>query len=175
MSWISSLLNGNSSQLNSSLSNTGSLAGFSSGQGQANTTAGSGFFQSLLSGDATKTAQALAPTISASQQGVQQEKNQLAQFGNRSGGNTAKAASLDSANRGNIINMVGGLQSGAASTLLSSGQNLLGTALGGYGQEADLAQKQMEGWASSIFGGALTGAAGLGLKGISKAAGLGVG
>ncbi len=160
MSFFSALFGGSSPEINSSLSNTGKLAGFSSGQGQANTTAGSGFFNSILSGDSTKIASALAPAISAGQQGVQQQKQQIANFSNRSGGSTAKVNSLDSANRGNIINMVGGMQSGAASTLLSSGQSLLGTALGGYSQQADLAQKQMDNWSNSIFGGLLGGIGG---------------
>lgn len=172
MSFFSALFGGSSPQINSALSNTGQLAGFASGQGQNNTTAGSGFFNSILSGDSTKIGTALAPAISAGQQGVQQQKNEIANFGNRSGGNNAKSQSLDSANRGNITNLVGGLQSGAASTLLSSGQSLLGTALGGYQQQAGIAQQQMENWANSILGKGITSAvssaesAGLGAAGI---------
>lgn len=171
MSWFSSLFTGNSPQLNSSLSNTGQLAGFASGQGQNNTTQGSGFFSSLFSGDPTKIGQTLAPAISAGQQGVQQQKNEIANFGNRSGGNNAKSQSLDSANRGNITNMIGGLQAGAASSLLSSGQSLLGTALSGYGQEAGIADQQMKDWQSSIFGGALTSGAAIGAKALGAWAG----
>jgi len=142
--------------LNSALSGTQALSGFSSGLGQTNSTLGSNWNASILGGDTTKIATALAPAISAGQQGVQQQKNQIAQFGNRSGGNTAKAASLDAANRGNIINMVGGLQSGAASSLLNSGQSLLSTGLSGYGQQASIATQQMQGWQQSIFGGGIS-------------------
>lgn len=158
MSFWGSLFGGQNPTLNSTISNTGTIAGNASTIGQQNTSAGSGFFNSILSGDPTKTAQALAPAISAGQEGEQQQKNQIAQFGNRSGGNTAKVASLDSANRGNIINAVGGMQSGAAGTLLSSGQSLLNTALGAYGQQADMSETQMKNWASSILGSATTGA-----------------
>lgn len=180
MSFWGSLFGGQNASLSSDISNTGNLAGFASTTGQQNTSAGSGFFNSLLSGDPTKISQTLAPAISAGQQGVQQQKNEISQFGNRSGGNTAKVASLDSANRGNIINMVGGAQSGAASTLLSSGSSLLGTALSGYGQQAGLSQEQMQNWANSILGRGITGGAaaaesfGLG-AGAGAAAGTGAG
>lgn len=150
------------------MNQTGQIAGFASGLGQSNTTAGSNFYSSLLSGDPTKIGQALAPAISAGQQGVQQQKNQIAQFGNRSGGSTAKSNALESENRGNITNMVGGMQSGAASNLLSSGQSLLSTGIGALNQQAQMSQQQMSNWSDSIFGKGITSAIGSG-----EAAGLG--
>lgn len=158
MSFWGSLFGGQNSTLSGDINKIGKISDFSSGQGQKNTSAGSSFFNSILSGDTGKIAQALAPAISAGQQGVQQQKNEISQFGNRGGGNNAKVQSLDSANRGNNINMIGGLQSGSASALLNSGQSLLGTALGGLNQQADLSETQMKNWAQSILGSSITGA-----------------
>lgn len=147
---------------------TGSIAGFSSNLGQQNTSAGSGFFNSILSGDSAQIAKTLAPEISQMQQGGQQQKASTAQFGNRSGGNNAKTQGIDSGNRASLTNLIGGLQSGAASNLLSSGQNLLGTSLGALNQQAQMSQQQMENWNNSIFGKGITSAIGSG-----EAAGLG--
>lgn len=158
MSFWGSLFGGSSPTLNSDINKTGQVADFSSGLGQSSATKGTNFFSSILSGDPTKIGQALAPAISAGQQGVQQQKNQIAQFSNRSGGNNAKSNALESQQRGNITNMVGGMQSGAASTLLNSGQSLLGTALGGYQEQAGLDKERMENWANSILGKGITGA-----------------
>jgi len=158
MGFFQSLFGGQNKVLSGDINQTGQLAGTASQLGTNNATAGSNFFSSLLSGDSSKIATALAPAISAGQQGAQQQKAETAQFSNRSGGNNAKMQTIDSATRGNITNMVGGMQSGAASTLLSSGQSLLGTALGGYGQQAQLSQDQMKNWESSILGSGITGA-----------------
>lgn len=156
MSFWSSLFGGQSKTLNSDINKTGQVADFSSGLGQSSATKGTNFFSSITSGDPTKIATALAPAISAGQQGVQQQKNHIAQFGNRSGGSTAKSNALESENRGNITNMVGGMQANAASTLLSSGTGLLGIALSGFGQEAGLDKERMENWANSILGKGIT-------------------
>lgn len=156
MSFWGSLFGGQSKTLSSDINQTGQLSGFASGVGQNNTTQGSNFFSSLLSGDPTKIGTALAPAISAGQQGAQQQKNSTAQFGNRSGGTNASMQAIDAATRGNITNLVGGAQTGAASTLLSSGSGLLGTALSGYNQQAGLSQQQMQNWQQSIFGGGIS-------------------
>jgi hypothetical protein len=171
MSFWGSLFGGQNPTLNSTMNQTGSLAGYSSNLGQQNTSAGSGFFSSLLSGDSSKIAQTLAPEISQMQKGGQQQKNAIAQFGNRSGGANAATQAIDSGNRANLTNLIGGLQSGAASSLLSSGQNLLGTSLGALNQEANMSQLQMDNWQNSLFGGALTGAAAVGMKALGGWAG----
>lgn len=171
MSFFSALFGGQNKTLSDNINKTGQISDFSSGQGQKNTSAGSSFFNSILSGDTGKIAQALAPAISAGQQGVQQQKNQIAQFGNRSGGSTAKANALESENRGNITNLVGGLQSGSASALLNSGSSLLGTALGGLSEQTDMSQQRIKNWQDSIFGGSLTSGAAIGMKALGDWAG----
>jgi len=116
-----------SNQLNAS-------SGFATGQGEGDITASSTFMRDILSGDPSRAASALAPEISQTQKGIQQQKNQTAQFGTRSGGNAATIANADTAGRSNIINLLGGARQGAASSLGSMGTNLLG--LGMAGNEA---------------------------------------
>lgn len=158
MSFWGSLFGGSSPTLNSDINKTGQVADFSSGLGQSSATKGTNFFSNILSGDPTKIATSLAPAISAGQQGVQQQKQQIANFGNRSGGSTAKSNALESENRGKITEMVGGMQAGAASTLLSSGDSLLSKAMSGFGQEAGLDKERMDNWTKSILGSGITSA-----------------
>jgi hypothetical protein len=119
-------------------SQLGALGGFETGTGEGLTTAGAKFDESILSGDPTSFATALAPEVSTGQQQVQQAANQGAQFGPRSGGTAASTANAKTAERGNIINLEGGLQSGAASSALSAGGNLLSQASGNIDSEANM-------------------------------------
>jgi len=150
--YFASLFGGANSTLNKDINATGSLAGFAAGQGTGDISAADKFWKSILSGDSSKIGQALAPAVSANQQQGQGAKNTLAQFGTRSGGTAAAGAGIDAAGRGNMINMIGGMQTGAASNLGSMGQNLLQAGMQGYGQEAQLSQERMKNWANSILG-----------------------
>ena len=60
-------------------------AGFASNLGEKNLNVSSDFMNDLLSGDPTKISQVLAPQIDAITGRAQQQKNNLAEFGNRSG------------------------------------------------------------------------------------------
>lgn len=144
--------------MNSTIAKTGQIGDFSTGLGESNTTAGSKYFNSLLSGDASKTAQTLAPEISSLKTSTNQDQKTAAQNGTRSGGTAASNAASKDKVHSDITNLTGNLTSGAASTLLSSGSGLLGAATGEYGQQADLSQKQLENWKSSILGSSITGA-----------------
>ena len=168
MGFFSSLFGGSSPELNTAIGQTGQLAGYSSSLGQKNTTQGSNFFSSLLSGDPTKTSQVLAPQISSLKTSVNQDQKTSTQNGMRSGGTAAGNAASKDKTHSDITNLVGSLTGGAASTLLSSGQNLLSTALGGYEENAKLAQQRTENWANSILGRSITG-------GISAAETMGLG
>ncbi|CAM6006576.1 unnamed protein product [Sphagnum balticum] len=164
----SSLFGGSSSNLNNDISQTGALSSYASGLGQKNTTAGSNFFQSLLSGDPTKTSQVLAPEISNLKTSVQSDQKKGAQEGNRSGGTAAANAYEKDKAHSDITAATAKLTGEAANTLLSSGQSLLGTALGGYQENAALDHQRMENWANSILGRSITG-------GISAAETMGLG
>lgn len=158
MSFWGSLFGGQNSTLTSDMNKTGQLAGYASSVGQQNTTAGSNFFQGLLSSDATKTSQVLAPQISAAKTSLQQDQKTAAQNGTRSGGTAASNNAAKDKIHSDITNLTGSLTGGAASTLLSSGSSLLGTSLGALNQQASMSQQQMQNWQNSILGKGITGA-----------------
>ncbi|CAN5950979.1 unnamed protein product [Sphagnum jensenii] len=164
----SSLFGGSSSNLNNDISATSDLSSYASGLGKTNTTKGSTFFQSLLSGDPTKTSQILAPEISNQKTSVQSDQKKGAQEGNRSGGTAAANAYEKDKAHSDITAATAKLTGEAANTLLSSGQSLLGTALGGYQENAALDHQRMQNWENSILGKGITGAAAYG-----ESAGLG--
>ena len=103
-------------------------------------------------------ATALAPEISTGQSQVEQQRLQDANFGTRSGGTTASTEAAEAANRGNIITLEGGLQSGAASSALGAGSGLLSGASSNIGNEAQLAE-QRRSQVTGDVGGIATGAA----------------
>ena len=119
----------------------GALSGYQTGVGEGLITPAAQYEESILSGDPTKTAQAMAPEISANQQQTQQFKNQTAEFSPRSGGTAASVANADTSGRSNLIDLLGKEQSGAASTSLSAGSGLLGQASSNLGNEANLANQ----------------------------------
>ena len=142
----------------------GALGNYETGTGEGLTTAGAGYDLGILSGDPTKIATALAPEISTGQSQVEQQRLQDANFGTRSGGTTASTEAAGAANRGNIINLEGGLQSGAASSALGAGSGLLSGASSNIGSEAQLAEerrKQVTGDIGDIASGAASIATGL--------------
>ena len=122
----------------------GSMGDYQTGVGEGLTTAGAGFNEDILSGDPTKISQALAPEISAGQGQVEQQRLQDANFGSRSGGTAASTAAAEGANRGNIINLVGGLQKSTAESSLTHGGNLMSEASGNIGNEAQLAEQRRQ-------------------------------
>jgi hypothetical protein len=115
--------------------------------GEGDLTASNQFMTSILSGDPTKVTQALAPQIAGIQGRTQQEKNTVAQFGGRSGGTAATTAGLDTAAKGDVTNLVGSLTGNAASSLASTGSNLLSTGLAGnqaaFGEADTLHQQNL--------------------------------
>lgn len=164
--FLASLFGGQNKVLNNDISQFGADAGFAQQQGQGDVTAASKFYQDILSGDPTKIGQSLAPEISTSQQQGQQAKNNLAQFGNRSGGTNAAAQGIDAAGRGNIINLIGGLQGKAASGAGSLGTAEQGLSLEATNQQEQAAQQRFQNWLNSIGAGAITSGANFGLKAI---------
>jgi hypothetical protein len=122
----------------------GALGDYQTGVGEGLTTAGAGFNEDILSGDPTKISQALAPEISAGQGQVEQQRLQDANFGTRSGGTAASTEAATAANRGNIINLVGGLQKSTAESSLSHGGSLMDSASSNIGNEAQLAEQRRQ-------------------------------
>ncbi len=128
----------------------GALSGYQTGVGEGLITPAAQYEESILSGDPTKTAEAMAPEISANQKQTQQFKNQTAEFSPRSGGTAASVANADTSGRSNLIDLLGKEQSGAASTSLSAGSGLLDSASSNLGQEAKLADQWRQSQVSDI-------------------------
>jgi hypothetical protein len=158
--FFSGLFGGSNSTLDKNIPAFESSAGFASGVGQGDVTAASKWYDSILSGDPTKMAEAVAPETSAIQGQAQQEKNKLAQFAPRSGGTTAAVAGLDANTRAQIIKLLGGLQSGAAGNLSSLGTTEQGVALENRDAGDKASQQQLENWQKSIIGQGITTGAG---------------
>lgn len=117
----------------------GGLTGFENQLGEPLANAGAGFEQDILSGDPTKMATALAPEISSGQGQVEQNLLQNSNFGNRGGGTNASTQNAEAAQRGNIINLEGGLQEKTAGAAVSQGAGFLDQASRNLGTQADLA------------------------------------
>jgi len=158
--FASSLFGGSNSTLSGDMASTGNIGNFSSAMGQGNITNSSNFFNSLLSGNSKDQAKVLAPQIKTMQDQGQQQLNTTSQFGNRSGGTNASNQKNMDTTRGNISSSISSLTGGAANSLMSSGQSLLGTSLDAYGQQAKMSAEQMDEWSKSIGGLATTSAIG---------------
>jgi hypothetical protein len=124
--------------------------------GQGNITNSSNFFNSLLSGNSKDQAKVLAPQIKTMQDQGQQQLNTTSQFGNRSGGTNASNQKNMDTTRGNISSSISSLTGGAANSLMSSGQSLLGTSLDAYQQQEQMSQDQMKNWQNSILGNSIS-------------------
>jgi len=150
--FLGSLFGGSNPTLNNNINEFGQDAGFATGQGQTDTTAASKYFQDILSGNPTQQAQALAPEITAQQQQTQNQRNQQANFGNRSGGTASGNVAADATNRGNIISEIGGLQGGAAGSLASLGTTEQNIGLNATQAQDAASQQRMQNWQNSILG-----------------------
>jgi len=157
LSFLSAVFGGSSPNLNTAIGSTQALGGWATGQGQGDITAGDAFSKAILSGDATRTAQALAPAISSDKVSTAQDTKTNALFGGRSGGTAARNASAGDKVHSDITNLIGNLTGGAASSLLSSGSSLLNTGLAATTTSADLSQQRMANWMNSILGKGISG------------------
>ncbi len=150
--FLSSIFTGKSPGLTTATNNLQSLAGYSGNQGEKNANAASNYNLGILSGDPTQVAQTLAPEIKANQDMAQQNKNTVAQFGNRGGGMNSVMAGLDDATRGKLISLMGQLRQGAAGQLGSMGLAQTGQATQQNMGAGQLSQQQLENMMNSIFG-----------------------
>lgn len=150
--FLSSIFTGSDPGLQKSQQNLNSLAGFSSNAGEQGTNAAMGYDQGILSGDPTKVAQTLAPEIKTLGEQAQQNKNTVAQFGNRGGGMNSVMAGLDDATRAKLISLMGSLRQGAAQNLGQLGTANLQLGQSGNVDAAKIAQQQHENQMNSLFG-----------------------
>ena len=96
--------------------------------GAANTGTASKYFSNILSGDPTAVASAAAPTTNAVNAEENQQKEQISNFGNRSGGTNAATQSLTTNGIGKIADTVEGARSTAAGAEGSIGAGETGAA-----------------------------------------------
>lgn len=158
MSFFGSLFGGSNPTLNSGISQLGNISGYGVNTGENDINQAGGFWSSILSGDPTKIGQVLGSQIQGIQQQGQQEKQQLGQFSNRSGGTNAKAQTIGDTTRSNVNNLIGNLTGAAASNLGSMGQNLLSQGTSALGSQLAASQQQLSNWQNSILGQGITGA-----------------
>jgi hypothetical protein len=155
-SFFSALFGGSSQNLNQNLGKTGQIAGFDTSLGESNATAGSDFNKAIVSGDATKTSQVLAPVISAAKTSNQQSQKTATEMGTRSGGTAASNNASSDKLHSDITNLTGSLTGKAADTLLSSGSTFLGQGEAANMDNANLGQQQYQNWMDSIAGKGIT-------------------
>ena len=146
------LFGGQNETLNQNINQSGQVGAFATGLGESSLKQSNKFWQSILSGNSAKIGQVLAPEISAQQKQVQQGEKTAAEFGNRGGGVNSATQAAQGQARGNIVNLVGSLQSGAASSLAEQGSGLLSQGLQGIGMQAGLSQERLNNWKNSILG-----------------------
>ena len=159
MSFFGSLFGGQNETLDKNINQFGQDAGVAGNLGTQDATAASKFYTDVLSGDATKEGQAIAPETSAIQQRGQQQKNQVAQFGPRSGGTAATTSAIDSSGNAELIKLLGGLQTTAASGAASLGTAEQGLSLQDKQAQDQASQQRMQNWMNSILGRGITQAA----------------
>ena len=177
MSWLSEVGTYSNPTLGKDINQFGQDAGVEGGIGNADATAASKFYTDILGGDPTKQAQAIAPQTAAAQEGAQQQKNQAAQFAPRSGGMAATMSGLDENTRSQLIKLLGGLQTSAASGAAGLGTAEQGLSQQATGQQAQLSQEQLMNFLNSVMGRGVAGLEEGGInavmKGIGKIPGLG--
>lgn len=172
MGFWGSLFGGSNPTLNSDMKQFGQIGSFATNLGESDTSKSSNYWSSLLSGDASKSAKALAPQISASKVAGQQQNKTGAEQGTRSGGTAASTADTNDKTRGNITKLLGSLTSSAASSLSSQGSSAMNTGLSALTSQENASQQQMQNWSNSILGkGVTTGVSAVESYGLGAAGG----
>lgn len=167
-SFLSGIFTGSSPTETGDQNQAGGIAGFGTSVGEGDVSAASTFDQTLMQGNPAQTAKLLAPQIGAITGQAQQQKDTLAQFGNRSGGNNSEASTIDDKTRGNIDSMISNLTGKAASDAGSLGTSTLGLGLQANQLQDEEAQQQLQNQQNSVFG---KGIADLGQTGLNAAEG----
>lgn len=149
-----------------SWANLNNVSGYGTSSGENDINQGSSFWSGILSGDPTKIAQTIAPQAKIIRGQAQQQKNQLAQFGTRSGGTGGAAQQIDSNATGSIDNLINSLIPQAATSLTGLGTNLLGlstqasSTVGSQAEQAREFDQQEQDKESSGIGSILSGGLG---------------
>jgi hypothetical protein len=151
-SFLSGIVTGGNPTLDKDINQSGAASEFSTGVGEGAVTKANKFYGDILSGDPTQEAEALAPEIASAKARTGQQKKTNAEFGNRSGGTAATNAGLDTGVSTDVLNLEGGLKSGAAAGEASLGTTEQQLGLSGEELQAKLAQQKLENQRSSVLG-----------------------
>jgi len=157
-SFLAGLFGGSNPTLNKNINNFGAQAGYATGVGEGDVTAASKEYQDILSGDPTVEAQAIAPETKAAQDQASQAKKTTAEFGSRSGGTAGTMQGIDAGTRAQLISLLGGLKTTAASGAASLGTSEQGLALNSEQAQDAASQQKLQNEMNSILGKATTGA-----------------
>lgn len=160
MSFLGSLFGGSSPTLNNLIDTYGSIGQSQTGQGQKNQNTATDFWDSIVSGDATKQMQALSPEISAAKVSNQQTRKTNTIFGNRGGGTAASNAASSDKLHSDITDLIGSLTNSSASSLATVGTSQVNTGLSSFGMQENADAERMQNWSDSILGLGLTKGAG---------------
>ena len=144
MGFWGGLFGGSNSVLNQDIPQAGAISDFSTGVGEGDVTAASGFERNILNGGEAES-EALAPEISAARTRAAQQKK-----------TAASNAAADEGVSGDILNLEGGLKSGAASTLAGIGTSEQGIGLNANQVQEQEAQQRQQNQENSIFGKAIS-------------------
>lgn len=167
---------GVSGQENQQYQNLSGLSGFAANEGQKDVASSDAFMQAILSGDPAKIGQFLGPQERAITGQAQQKKQVNAQFGNRGGGTNASNQTIGDTTTASINDMISKLTGTAVSGLSSTGQNLVGEGMSGFGtafNEADTMQKQRAAKWNDIFNSVASVGSSLATGGLTGAGGFG--
>jgi hypothetical protein len=172
MGFLGGIFSGSAPGVNQSENAAGSVTGAETGAGVSNLNNASSFWNTILSGDQQAIGKLLAPEISTIQGQGQQQIQNASQFGNRSGGENASAQTNIDTQRQQVEQMIAGLTGQAASQVGQIGQAQLGLGLNANQQRSTDAEQVLQNQQQSLIGGAISGAAGIGLDYLSSSLGL---
>lgn len=149
--FLSSIFTGSNPDLHSSIQHAGDLSTYGTNTGEKYQGAAGDYYTKLLSGDPATIGQAIAPETKALQDQGEQQKKTMAEFSNRSGGNTGAANYIDTSNRGDIATIISQLISGAAGNLANLGTNNLNLGERSNMDQGQLAQMEYENKRNSLL------------------------
>lgn len=156
MSFAGGLFGGSNPTLNSDIDQMGGLASFLNTTGTSDVATSSNYMKTLLSGNSSDVSKLLAPQIGAIQARSSQQKQQLGEFGGRSGGTVASMIKSDDDVHAQINDMVSNLTGSAVTSLGSTGSGLLSQGAAAINSQAALSQEQMKNQQGGIFGSAIS-------------------
>lgn len=156
MSFLSSVFGGSNKTLDSQLPTLTSTSGSLLKSGQSGLNDASSFFHQILNGNFSS----LAPQIGAVRKQGTQQLQQVAQFGNRSGGTNSQAQTVTDRTAAGVNDLMQTAKTSAASNIGQIGSTMLNAGLTSSAMAVNDSQMQMTNYLDSILGQSISGAVG---------------